>query len=314
LSHYHQLESRNYRSFDGTLIRYSAAGQPTGNTLILANGLGGNVVCWQHLIEHFGSSHRILCWDYRGLYDSSPAINNSYTIIDHVRDLEKLIEVEAVENPVLVGWSMGVQVSLEFERQNPGKAAGLILMNGTPGRPYRTAFNRDLDREMTFVWKHLERHWTKLRHVMKLKTFAVRRPTIHAFIKTIQRAGLAANALDKHIFAELGARWVDLDLGIYGRVFNHLAEHDSTHILDTISLPVLVVGGAADRMTPLHRSELMAHRISNAELCVIPKGTHFSPIEYPDLINLRIRRFLAQRLTRGHAPTLSLAHDASSAS
>ena len=280
---------------------------------MLANGLGGNVICWRHLIEHFALTHRIICWDYRGLYDSSPAINDSYTIADHVRDLESLINIEGIERPVLAGWSMGVQVNLEFERQNPGQAAGLILLNGTPGRPYRTVFNRDLDREMTVAWQQIERHWSKIRHLMKLKTLAVRKPIINSFIKTVQRAGFAASSLDKDIFAELGTRWVDLDLGIYGRIFNHLAEHDATDMLDSIRIPVLIVGGTADRMTPLHRSELMAHRIKDAELCVLPKGTHFTPIEYPDLINLRIRRFLKQRVAKHSTAILPMVRDASMA-
>jgi len=314
LGHYESIEDRTYRSFDGTLIQYSVAGRTDGKTLILANGLGGNIVCWQHLIEHFGASHRLICWDYRGLYASAPARNGSYTIADHVNDLECLLDAESVNAPVIIGWSMGVQVGLEFERQHPGRASGLVLLNGTPGKPYKTVFNRNLERELSLVGRQLQRHWHRARYIRRGKGLVTRKPLINAFITTVQHVGLAAASLDRNVFSELGIRWVELDLDIYARIFNRLAEHDATDMLESVSIPVLVVGGANDRMTPIHRSELMADRIPGAELCVISKGTHFSPIEYPDIINLKIRRFLSQRVTRSTNTTLSLIYDASQAS
>ena len=36
--------------------------------------------------------------------------------------------------------------------------------------------------------------------------------------------------------------------------------------------------------------------IPDAELLVVPGGTHVAPIEIPELINLRLERFLDQRV------------------
>jgi hypothetical protein len=40
----------------------------------------------------------------------------------------------------------------------------------------------------------------------------------------------------------------------------------------------------------------MAERIPGAELMMVPLGTHTAPLEYKELVELRIERFLRDRL------------------
>ena len=300
---FENLAHKTFLSFDGTCISYTEVGASHQETLILANGLGGNVACWRHLIERFGAQYRLICWDYRGLYDSAPAVNGRYRIADHTADLHALIKETGARNPILVGWSMGVQVSLEYMRRHSEAVSGLILLNGTPGTPYRSAFNRDLDRELRLAWRVLGKGGRLGRLI---KPLASQSAVVRSFVRTVQRVGLASITLDMDVFAELGVRWLDLDMRIYGRIFNELAVHDATDLLRSISTPALVVGGAADKMTPLHRSELMARQMPNAILRTLPKGTHFSPIEYPDLISLWVQRFLRERAYMQSGPHLRL--------
>jgi pimeloyl-ACP methyl ester carboxylesterase len=38
----------------------------------------------------------------------------------------------------------------------------------------------------------------------------------------------------------------------------------------------------------------MARRIRGAELLIVPGGTHFVAVEYPELLNLRIEKFFRE--------------------
>ena len=40
----------------------------------------------------------------------------------------------------------------------------------------------------------------------------------------------------------------------------------------------------------------MAERIPGAELMIVPEGTHTAPLEYQELVELRVERFLRDRL------------------
>jgi pimeloyl-ACP methyl ester carboxylesterase len=68
--------------------------------------------------------------------------------------------------------------------------------------------------------------------------------------------------------------------------------HDATPYLREIDVPTLIVAGSNDRFTPAYMSEKMARLIPRSELTMVAGGTHSLPIEQPELVELRIRRFL----------------------
>ena len=78
---------------------------------MLANGLGGKLYAWEPFLERFGGSHRIITWDYRGLFRSSmPMHPKALSIPFHASDAVRILDEEAVERATFIGWSMGVRV------------------------------------------------------------------------------------------------------------------------------------------------------------------------------------------------------------
>ena len=57
-----------------------------------------------------------------------------------------------------------------------------------------------------------------------------------------------------------------------------------------------MIASEKDLFTPLHRSYTMARADPRAELMVLAEASHAAIIEHPDSINLRIDRFLRERL------------------
>ncbi len=281
-------------SFDGTELTVYEGGNPDGPPLILSNGLGGNIIAWRHVVRHFSAHFRILCWDYRGLYKSAPAPTDAdYTIAKHASDLGMLLEATGVQNPILVGWSMGVQVNFELLRCHDVRPAAIIALNGTPGTPFKTAFNTDFfDSRIGRLCRFAKDHWTR---TIALRPYVTRDSIIDGFVRAIQLTGIASRSLDRRVFRDLAMEWITLDLGVYATIFDELARHDAMDLLGHVAAPTLVIAGQKDRFTPAHRSTVMASSIRDAELCVIPRATHFCPVEYPDAVNRRMTRFLEER-------------------
>ena len=60
---------------------------------------------------------------------------------------------------------------------------------------------------------------------------------------------------------------------------------DSTPTLPTITVPTAVIVGEADAITPPAEAAAMAAQIVGAQLVVIPKAGHLSPMENPRAVN-----------------------------
>ena len=80
-----------------------------------------------------------------------------------------------------------------------------------------------------------------------------------------------------------------------------LNEHTAEPYLRDIDVPTLVTAGSRDTMTPVSVAQTMADQIAKAELVVIPNGTHYTQLEYPDIMNLAIEKFL-RRVYPGQIP------------
>lgn len=73
-------------------------------------------------------------------------------------------------------------------------------------------------------------------------------------------------------------------------------EHSADDLLEQVDVPVLILHGTKDAMTPFALAEEMARRIPGAKLVGIEGGAHTLPAESPDLIAAEIVRFL-ERIT-----------------
>jgi pimeloyl-ACP methyl ester carboxylesterase len=114
--------------------------------------------------------------------------------------------------------------------------------------------------------------------------------------------GVAGRTLDEELFKEIAGSFVGLDMAIYAHTLEQLGAHDAHDVLPSIDVPLLMIAGANDLMTPRSGAESLVKAVQGAELLVVPGGTHYLAVEYPEVINLRIERFFR---TRGYPGRVS---------
>ncbi|MBX7147632.1 alpha/beta hydrolase [bacterium] len=286
----YKVIQKTFKSFDDTEIGYQVVGNGS-EVIFLFNGLGGNITAWMPLINAFGENYKFVTWDYRGLFKSKPPKDiKKLRIEDHVRDAEILIEKEKIKKARVVGWSMGVQVALEYYRDHASFYESMVLMNGTYGFPFDTALNSP-------ILKYILPTVNDLAKKIAPKIQPTIMPIAHkvmdseAFMELVIKLGLVHANLDRAVFKDVAKDMVTCDLLMYHEILTHLSEHDASNVLPKVKVPVLVIGGGEDRLTPVVTAEKMAHKISTSELLIIPNGTHYSILEFPDIINLRVKQF-----------------------
>jgi len=213
-----------------------------------------------------------------------------------VGDLLALLRHKQVEAPpVLVGWSMGVQVALELHRTHPELPRGFVGLFGTAGRALDSAFDSPFAlRVVPGVLGVLRAVGTRFR---ELGPRLARAPGVaHAFVRASRALGLMGHGLDVAAFREVAEDWTRLDLALYAAHFDALFRHDAWDLLPEIRTPSLLIGGGCDRFTPAHLAERIAKTLPQGDFELLPDATHFGLLEAPDAIAARIERFADERL------------------
>lgn len=277
-------------SFDGTELAWHDL-EGDGPPVVLCNGLGGSWMSWTHQIRYFQDRYRFVSWDYRGLYRSAaPSNPEAVSIEDHCADALAVMDDAGIERATMVGWSMGVQVALEMFRRHPERVSHLVLVNGVAGQVWNSVMNLGIMGEL------LPPVIRGIGSVPRLAEAVTRRlVSMPETITWAKRIGLAARTLDDEIFQELAGSFADLDMQLYMRTLDKLGEHDATELLPQIDVATLIIAGDRDLFTPRSQAERMARRIPGAEIMVVPGGTHYVAVEYPELVNLRIEKFFRER-------------------
>jgi pimeloyl-ACP methyl ester carboxylesterase len=281
------VEQRHLVARDGTRIGYQVRGQ--GPAVVLANGLGGTYLAFRHIYDAL-DGYRVLCWDYRGLYTSDPPKDvHANTMAHHVDDLEDVLAAEGVERAVHVGWSMGVQANFEYLKRAPARVAGLAIINGTYGRPFRTVLSS----------RFVERVIPVLLRLVKAQASLVGRATkalagSAALITAMKRFGMVSETIDLEVFREVAAGFKGIDWIVYSDLLHQLGEHDAEDALALVTVPTTIISGDRDILTPPFTAERIHRAIPGSRLTVIRGGTHYTPVEYPAILQDELRRLLAR--------------------
>lgn len=281
------VDQRSVVARDGTRLGYQVRGE--GPTVVLANGLGGTYVAFKYLYAAL-ADYKVICWDYRGLYTSSPAQDpKANTIAHQVGDLVDILAAEEVGDFVIVGWSMGVQVALETIRLHGKRVKGLLVINGTYGKTFRTVMgSRIIGRVIP----------TLLRLIKAQAGLAGRATRIvagsDALINAMKRFGLVSPTIDMEVFRIVAAGFQQIDWAIYSDLLARLDEHDAEAVLPMIDVPVAIVTASGDLMTPPATAEHMHRLIRGSRLVMIQGGTHYTPVEAPQVIVEELDRWLAR--------------------
>jgi pimeloyl-ACP methyl ester carboxylesterase len=96
-----------------------------------------------------------------------------------------------------------------------------------------------------------------------------------------------------------------MDPRVFARVATSANDHTVEERLGEVAAPTLIIAGERDTFTPVWLSRRMHTLTPGSELMVVPGGTHVAPLEIPELLHLRVERFLDERVmpTLGPAPS-----------
>jgi len=280
------------KSSDGTKIWYKSMGQGKP-AIIFCNGLGCSTFYWKHIYTYFKKTHQVVLFDWRGHGKSDTPKDENNITIDRLRDdLNTVMRKLRIKKAVLAGHSMGTQVLYKYYEKYPQKVSALIPCFGTFGQPMDTFYNSTTSKYV-FSFIYLFNH-TFPRLANTVGYLVSKNPFWFQMGSALKmmNPGLA----DKKVLKEYIEHFTSVDSVFLAKMAKSMQDYTAELILKKIKAPTLILAAEKDTFTPVWLSKKMHHLIPKSEIMVIKKATHVALIEQPALINLRIEKFIHERV------------------
>jgi pimeloyl-ACP methyl ester carboxylesterase len=242
-----------------------------GQTVILLHGFPSCHEMWLPVAEQLAGRYHVILPDLRG-HGRTNAPTAVIRMEDHAKDLDALCRALDVERAVFAGVSLGGYLLFEFWRRYKERVRALILCD--------TRATADTDEVRANRLQSVE-------EVMK------RGPDgfLSGMITKVLGETTRRNRPDIVETARHTMRY-STPAGI-AAVQRGMAERsDSTGTLGSINVPVLLLCGDEDVITPVAEMRDLQGKIRNSQFLTMPGAGHFAVLEQPRQTAKAIRNFL----------------------
>jgi pimeloyl-ACP methyl ester carboxylesterase len=264
---------------NGIELYYEVRG--SGQPLLLIAGLGYGAWFWNKLVQELEDDFQIILFDNRGS-GQSDLPEGPYTVPMLAADTAGLLEALQLEGAAVLGHSLGGFIAQELVVSRSELVGKLILASTNHGgmqvvpitpEALEVMTNREGDPvelvkrgiEIACAPGFGEKHPEVVKDLIDYRfTNPVPPPQYQA--QVVAGAGTAAYTPDQ------------------------VAQR-----MSSIQVPTLILFGEHDRVVPPGNAELMAEKIPDAQVEIIPDTGHMFPIEDPPAVAEIIRRFLSDK-------------------
>lgn len=284
-------KASRFRSFDGTRIAFRTYGEPTDRApLVCCSGIACDEVYWTRLAPALSKERLVVTWDYPYHGDSGPAGDPGEIGVESLaRHCRALMRQLDIAEAAFIGHSMGVQVMFECYREFPENIRAIMSVAGPYGQVVGHLYGTTLGEHLLALVEAAAKFQPALAQVFwKL---AVTPQLADPIGRLAGLIGPAPAGVMTRYFKHLAA----MELEPLIAMFKAGHTHSAADILEKIDVPVLILHGTLDVMTPFSLAEEMHRRIPDSELIAVEGGSHTLPVEDHDLIYREVRRFLRQR-------------------
>jgi pimeloyl-ACP methyl ester carboxylesterase len=295
------------RADDGVRLYFEEDGPPDAPmTVVLLHGF-----CQNHddllfqrraLLARLGGSIRILSFDLRSHGRSSRSTPENATIDRLGADLRAVLDARAsIGRLVLIGHSMGGMTVLALADAHPELFAervdGVALISTSTGKlaylslGIPAGLSRIGDPAIRMAMRGVRRQSKLIERGRARVTDAA-----WLFTKRLAFGPHADPALVEFMTQMIGNTPVD----VIAEFFPTLTSHDKLAALDVlVDLPVVIICGEDDLITPPSHSRAMADLLPKATLVLVPETGHQVLMERPEIVSSPLLRLVEDAVERG---------------
>jgi pimeloyl-ACP methyl ester carboxylesterase len=294
----------------GVKIHYRLEGNKRGKVLILLHGWSGSIKWWNRVVPRLSKDYLMLLIDLpgHGLSSKLPVqlYENSIEVMSSI--LHSIINRLGIDKPILVGWSLGGMVSLQYALDHPRKLSALILVDTSavgktvpslgylPKIPYYC---------IPDIRKILPLVKMQLRMTGKALNFINGTPLKNAVGKVLVDSIATGKKPDKRIVLwATGILLEDLNISGLLQTAVGILLFDVVDRLHELNVPTLIIYGQEDKNFYFGLQELLHGGIRGSRLTVIDGVGHCPHVEKPEEFNKAVIEFLNETENRAYGSRL----------
>jgi pimeloyl-ACP methyl ester carboxylesterase len=244
---------------------FSYIDEGEGEVLLLLHGLMGALSNWDGVINEFKSKYRVII-PILPVYDM-PLISTGVKSLS--KFVHKFIKFKKLSNITLLGNSLGGHVALVYLTTHPENIKALVL-TGSSGL-YENAFGGSFPRRESIDF------------VREKVQFTFYDPAI------------ATDDLVQDVFQTINDRHKVIRLLAMAK---SAIRHNMKKDLYKITIPVSLIWGRNDKITPPEVAVEFNELLPDSELHWIDKCGHAPMMEHPEEFNVLLKQFLAKLETK----------------
>ncbi|MCA1694575.1 MAG: alpha/beta hydrolase [Actinobacteria bacterium] len=260
---------------NGLDVAYRRAG--SGPPVVFVHGAVEDSRTWTPQVEALQDDFTVVAWDEPGVGQSDDLPAEGFALADYSACLAGVIDSVGLGPAHVVGLSWGSTVALDLYHGHPEVVSTLILTGAYAG--WKGSLSADeVAGRVAGVQRMLD---------APPKDFDPALPGLFAAEPPAQFVPLLENMAAE---VRRHSMWTALSI---------MAATDLNHVLQSISVPTLLLWGELDVRSPLRIAHEFEQAIPNATLVVIPECGHVTNLDRPDEFNRALREFCLRHVPSG---------------
>lgn len=261
---------------NGLEINYEITG--TGKPLVLISGLGYPLWQWHRMVPLLANHFQVITFDNRGVGQTDkPA--GLYTAQLLASDTAGLLDVLGIEKATILGHSMGGYIAQAMALDYPGKVEKLILCSTNFGGPHHVPITAE-------AWAVLSD--TTSDPLTRFKNGLVV-STAPGWAES--NPGMVEEWVQWRISNPMDLAGYQSQMAIGLGLISEEAAFENR--LTSIKIPALIIFGEHDKVVPPANAGLLAAKLQNSRVLILPDAGHFFPIEVPETASQAVIQFIS---------------------
>ncbi len=253
-------------------ISYSDEGQKGSSVIIFIHGFPFNKSIWNLQVESLKDKYRVITYDIRG-HGNSDAGKEDFSIDLFVNDLISLMDALKIDKAILCGLSMGGYIALNATEKYSERFDALILSDTQCFADTPEAKEKRLKAIESIRKDGVEKYAAEsIKNLFASESFETKVSVIESVRELIVKTS------EQSLCSTL--------LALSDR-------KDTCHLLSDIKVPVLILVGNEDKITPPVAARFMNEKIKGSLLKIIDHAGHLSNLENPAEFNARLKKFVS---------------------